>query len=88
MSNPETEREPEMPIPETEAGTLMTISAAELARFYNDFMRSEGVQDDALDQGDLPVRTDEEVAQWRAELDHLYDEHGCLVGRPGKNADS
>lgn len=87
MSFPEPESEPEMPIPEAEAGTQMTISAAELARFYNDFMRSEGTKHDALDQGGLPVRTDEEVSQWRAELDALYDEYGCLVGRPDKNTD-
>jgi hypothetical protein len=82
MSNLETEQEPETPRPETEPGTQLTISGAELARFVNDFTRSEGIQPDALDQGNLPVRTDEEVAQRRTELDALEDKYGCFVGKP------
>ncbi len=63
-------------------GAGMTLSSKEAARFYNDFMRSSGIEYKPLDQGDLPVMAGKDLREWKQELDKAYDTYGADVGKP------
>ena len=84
VSFPESQVEQEL-VSENQSATEgagMTLSSKEAARFYNDFMRSSGIEYKPLDQGDLPVMADKDLREWKQELDKAYDTYGADVGKP------
>ncbi len=59
--------------------TGMSLSAHEAAQLYNDYMRASKLQHKTLDQGNIPVRNEKELAKWKQELDKAYDTYGSDV---------